>query len=78
MNVIRVTYPANALTDRQKEKFATLLIDAAMRQEVDPATEEATSATFLVHNEIPRQNYFMSREPFWLVEGMCTVPASQC
>jgi hypothetical protein len=49
-----------------------------MPQEVDPVTEEATSVTFLVYNEIPTQNYFMSREPFWLVEGMCTVPASQC
>ena len=39
MNVIRITYPANALTDKQKEKFATLLIDAVMRQEVDPVTE---------------------------------------
>jgi phenylpyruvate tautomerase PptA (4-oxalocrotonate tautomerase family) len=78
MDVIRITYPANALTDKQKEKLATLLIDAVMRQEVDPMTEWATSATFLVYNEIPRQNYFMSREPFWLVQGMCTVPASQC
>ena len=69
MPVIRVTYPENALTDKQKEALAPLLIDAVMRQEVDPVTEAARNATFIVYNEIPKKNCYMSKEPFWLVEG---------
>jgi phenylpyruvate tautomerase PptA (4-oxalocrotonate tautomerase family) len=70
MPVIRVTCPENALTAEQKAKLAPLLIDGVMRQEVDPVTEVARNATFLVYNEIPQQNCFMTSEPFWLVEGI--------
>jgi phenylpyruvate tautomerase PptA (4-oxalocrotonate tautomerase family) len=69
MPVIRVTCPENALTAEQKEKLAPLLIDAVMRQEVDPVTDEARMATFIAFNEIPQQNCFPGNNPFWLVEG---------
>ena len=68
--VIRVTRPENVLTARQKEQFAPLLIDAVMTQEVDPVTDVARNATFLVYNEVPQQNCFLGNEPFWLVEAM--------
>jgi hypothetical protein len=51
MPVIRVTCPENVLTAQQKEQFAPLLIDAVMTQEVDPVTDVARNATFLVYNE---------------------------
>src|ERR1700681_4860869 len=70
MPVIRVTCPENTLTDKQKEELAPLLIDAVMLQEVDPITETARNATFIVFNEIPQKNCFLSNEPFWLVEAM--------
>jgi phenylpyruvate tautomerase PptA (4-oxalocrotonate tautomerase family) len=62
--VIRVTCPENVLTAQQKEQFAPLLIDAVMTQEVDPVTDVARNATFLVYNEVPQQNCFMGNEPF--------------
>jgi phenylpyruvate tautomerase PptA (4-oxalocrotonate tautomerase family) len=70
MPVIRVTCSANALTDKQKAALAPRLIEAVMRQEVDPVTEFAMSATFTVFNEIPEKDCYVSKEPFWLVEGM--------
>jgi phenylpyruvate tautomerase PptA (4-oxalocrotonate tautomerase family) len=70
MPVIRVTYPAQALTDKQKEALAPLLIDAVMLQEVDPVTEMARNATLVVFNEIPQKDCYMSKEPGWLVEAM--------
>src|ERR1700756_3484906 len=70
MPVIRVTYPAKALTDKQKETLAPLLIDAVMLQEVDPVTELARDATLIVFNEIPQKDSYMSKEPVWLVEAM--------
>jgi phenylpyruvate tautomerase PptA (4-oxalocrotonate tautomerase family) len=70
MPVIRVTCPENSLTAEQKEQLAPLLIDAVMLQEVDPVTEIARNATFLVFNEIPQRNCFLGNEPFWLVEGI--------
>jgi phenylpyruvate tautomerase PptA (4-oxalocrotonate tautomerase family) len=69
MPVIRVTYPAKALTDRQKEALAPLLIDAVMLQEVDPITEMAREATLIVFNEIPQKDCYLSKEPCWLVEA---------
>ena len=51
MPVIRVTCPENVLSAQQKEQFAPLLIDAVMTQEVDPVTDVARNATFLVYNE---------------------------
>jgi phenylpyruvate tautomerase PptA (4-oxalocrotonate tautomerase family) len=70
MPVIRVTCPENVLTSEQKEQLAPLLIDAVMTQEVDPVTDVARNATFLVYDEIPQQNCFLGNEPFWLVEAM--------
>ena len=70
MPVIRVTYPEGGLTDKQKEALAVPLIDAVMIQEVDPVNEVARNATFIVYNEIPKKNCYVSKEPFWLVEGM--------
>jgi phenylpyruvate tautomerase PptA (4-oxalocrotonate tautomerase family) len=70
MPVIRVTYPAKALTDKQKEALAPLLIDAVMLQEVDPITENAKNATLVVFNEIPQKDCYMSKEPCWFVEAM--------
>jgi hypothetical protein len=52
MPVIRVTCPENVLTSEQKEQLAPLLIDAVMTQEVDPVTDVARNATFLVYHEI--------------------------
>jgi phenylpyruvate tautomerase PptA (4-oxalocrotonate tautomerase family) len=68
--VIRVTCPENSLTPEQKEQLAPLLIDAVMTQEVDPVTEVARNATFIVFNEIPQRNCFLGNDPFWLVEGI--------
>jgi phenylpyruvate tautomerase PptA (4-oxalocrotonate tautomerase family) len=70
MPIIRVTYPEKALTTQQKDKLAPLLIDAVMRQEVDPVTESARDATFIVFSEIPQKDCYVSKDPFWLVEGM--------
>jgi phenylpyruvate tautomerase PptA (4-oxalocrotonate tautomerase family) len=70
MPCTRATCPENALTAEQKKQLAPLLVDGVMRQEVDPVTEVARNATFLVYNEIPQQNCFMTSEPFWLVEGI--------
>lgn len=67
--VIRVTCPENALTAEQKEKLAPLLLDAVARQEADPVTDEGRAATFIVFNEIPLRNCFLSKAPFWMVEG---------
>ena len=70
MPVVRVTYPEGALTDKQKEALAVPLIDAVMIQEVNPVNEVARNATFIVYNEIPKKDCYVSDEPFWLVEGM--------
>jgi phenylpyruvate tautomerase PptA (4-oxalocrotonate tautomerase family) len=39
MPLIRINCPENSLTAEQKEQLSPLLIDALMRQEVDPVTE---------------------------------------
>jgi phenylpyruvate tautomerase PptA (4-oxalocrotonate tautomerase family) len=71
MPVIRVTYPENALTDEQKAELAPLLVDAVMVEEVDPVTEAARNATFIVFNEVPQHNAFgAGGQPFWLVESI--------
>jgi phenylpyruvate tautomerase PptA (4-oxalocrotonate tautomerase family) len=59
-----------ALTDKQKDALAPLLVDAVMLQEVDPITEMARNATLVVFNEIPQKDGYISKEPFWLVEAM--------
>jgi hypothetical protein len=48
--------PRNSLTAEQKAKLAPLLIDALMRQEVDPVTEAGKEGTLCVFNEIATHN----------------------
>ena len=45
MPFIRVTYPTGAMTQAQKDALAPLLVDAVMRQEVEPVTAEARWVT---------------------------------
>ncbi|MBV8182048.1 MAG: hypothetical protein JO045_25295 [Mycobacterium sp.] len=71
MPVIRVTYPENALTAEQKAGLAPLLVDAVMVEEVDPVTEAARDATFIVFTEVPQHDAFgAGGQPFWLVESI--------
>lgn len=58
MPLIRINCPENALTAKQKAKLAPLLIDALMRQEVDPVTEAGKDGTLLIFNEISTDNCF--------------------
>jgi hypothetical protein len=41
-----------------------------MSQEVDPVTDVARNATFIVYNEVAPQNCYLGNEPFYLVEAM--------
>ena len=75
MPLIRINTPENSLTAAQKAELAPLLIDALMRQEVDPVTEYGKQGTFCIFNEIPTDNCFPggkldlhTEEPFWMVE----------
>jgi len=75
MPLIRINCPENSLTAEQKAKLAPLLIDALMRQEVDPVTEAGKAGTFCIFNEIATRNCFPggkldlhTEEPFWMVE----------
>jgi phenylpyruvate tautomerase PptA (4-oxalocrotonate tautomerase family) len=75
MPLIRINCPENSLTAEQKAKLAPLLIDALMRQEVDPVTEAGKEGTFCVFNEVGTHNCFLggkpdlhTEKPFWLVE----------
>jgi hypothetical protein len=52
-----------------------LLVDALMRQEVDPVTEAAKDGTLTIFNEIATHNFFPGAKvdphttrPFWIVE----------
>ena len=47
MPLIRINCPEDSLTAEQKAKLAPLLIDALMRQEVDPVTENGKQGTCL-------------------------------
>src|SRR5262249_19042188 len=75
MPLIRINCPEDSLTNDQKAKLAALLIDALMRQEVDPVTENGKQGTLLVFNEIAHRNCFVAGKadldgttPFWVVE----------
>jgi phenylpyruvate tautomerase PptA (4-oxalocrotonate tautomerase family) len=72
MPLIRINCPEDSLTAEQKAKLAPLLIDALMRQEVDPVTEAGKEGTLLVFNEIATRNCFpggkLDARPFWVVE----------
>ena len=73
MPPIRINCPENSFTAEQKAKLAPLLIDALMRQEVDPVTEAGKEGTLLIFNEIARRNCFPGgkldpKRAFWVVE----------
>ena len=70
MPLIRVTSPENSFSAEQKAELAPLLVDAVMVEEVDPVTEAARDAVFIVFNHVPRPNAFGANgQPFWLVES---------
>ena len=58
MPLIRITCPQDSFTAEQKAKLVPLLIDALMRQEVDPVTEAGKDGTLCVFNEIATHNCF--------------------
>jgi phenylpyruvate tautomerase PptA (4-oxalocrotonate tautomerase family) len=76
MPFIRVNCPKGGLTPDQKAKLAPLLVQALIRQEIDPVTEIGTAATGFFFNEIDVNNCFpggapLSEHPekmFWTVE----------
>ena len=75
MPLIRINCPENSFTAEQKAKLAPLLIDALMRQEVDPVTEAGKDGTLLIFNEISTDNCFPggkvdlhTTRSFWVVE----------
>jgi phenylpyruvate tautomerase PptA (4-oxalocrotonate tautomerase family) len=77
MPFIRVNCPKGALTADQKAKLAPILVNALIRQEIDPVTEIGTAATGFFYNEIDVSNCFpggvpLSEHPekmFWTVEA---------
>jgi len=76
MPLVRVNCPENSFTAEQKAKLAPLLVDALMRQEVDPVTEAGKEGTLCIFNEIATDNCFPGGKgpdlhtatPFWVVE----------
>jgi phenylpyruvate tautomerase PptA (4-oxalocrotonate tautomerase family) len=77
MPFIRVNCPKGALTADQKAKLAPRLVEALIRQEIDPVTEIGTAATGFFFNEIEVNNCFPGGVPltehpektFWTVEA---------
>jgi phenylpyruvate tautomerase PptA (4-oxalocrotonate tautomerase family) len=70
MPLIRVTSPENSFSAEQKAELAPMLVDAVMVEEVDPVTQAARNATFIVYNEVPQHNWVgAGGQPFWLVES---------
>jgi phenylpyruvate tautomerase PptA (4-oxalocrotonate tautomerase family) len=70
MPLIRVTSPENSFSTEQKAELAPLLVDAVMVEEVDPVTQAARDATFVVYNDVPRHDAIGANgQPFWLVES---------
>ena len=75
MPLIRINCPEGSLSSKQKSQLAPLLIDALMRQEVDPVTEAGKKGTACFFQEFPAHNCFPggkedaeTKEPFWVVE----------
>jgi len=75
MPLIRINCPEGSLTPKQKSQLAPLLIDALMRQEVDPVTEAGKEGTLCFFSESAAHNcfpggkpYVEHKEPFWVVE----------
>jgi phenylpyruvate tautomerase PptA (4-oxalocrotonate tautomerase family) len=77
MPFIRVNCPKGALSDEQKATLAPRLVEALIRQEIDPVTEIGTAATGFFFNELDVENCFpggvpLSEHPdkvFWTVEA---------
>jgi len=77
MPFIRVNCPKGALTAEQKSSLAPRLVQALIRQEIDPITEIGTAATGFFFNELDVENCFpggvpLSEHPdkvFWTVEA---------
>jgi phenylpyruvate tautomerase PptA (4-oxalocrotonate tautomerase family) len=77
MPFIRVNCPKGALTAEQKAKLAPRLVQALIRQEIDPVTEIGTAATGFFYNEVDVENCFPGGVPltehpekmFWTVEA---------
>jgi hypothetical protein len=56
MPFIRVNCPKGALTAEQKAALAPRLVQALIRQEIDPVTEIGTGATGFFYNEVGIEN----------------------
>ena len=77
MPFIRVNCPKGTLTADQKTKLASRLVQALIRQEIDPVTEIGTAATGFFFNELDVENCFpggvpLSEHPdkaFWTIEA---------
>ena len=77
MPFIRVNCPKGALTAEQKATLAPRLVQALIRQEIDPVTEIGTAATGFFYNEVDVENCFpggvsLTKHPermFWTVEA---------
>jgi phenylpyruvate tautomerase PptA (4-oxalocrotonate tautomerase family) len=77
MPFIRVNCPKGALSQEQKAKLAPRLVQALIRQEIEPVTEVGTAATGFFYNEVDVENCFpggvpLSEHPekmFWTVEA---------
>ena len=77
MPFIRVNCPKGALSAEQKATLASRLVQALIRQEIDPVTEIGTAATGFFFNELDVENCFpggvpLSEHPdrtFWTVEA---------
>jgi len=72
MPLIRINCPEGSLTPKQKSQLAPLLIDALMRQEVDPVTEAGKEGTLCFFNEAATHNCFpggkQAQGAWWVVE----------
>jgi phenylpyruvate tautomerase PptA (4-oxalocrotonate tautomerase family) len=77
MPFIRVNCPKGALSAEQKAKLAPKLVQALIRQEIDPITDIGTAATGFFFNELDIENCFPGGVPlaehpdktFWTVEA---------
>ena len=58
MPYIRVSCLTSALTDKQKARLASLLVEIVMGQEIDPMTEAGRAATPVLFDEIGAENWF--------------------
>jgi phenylpyruvate tautomerase PptA (4-oxalocrotonate tautomerase family) len=85
MPLIRVNCPKGALSSEQKATLAPRLVQALIRQEIDPVTEIGTAATGFFFNELDVENCFpggvpLSEHPdevFWTVEAFVAVSQFQ-